>query len=305
MPVTDAAARHDRRAFVDIGSNSVRLVIFAAPPPDHRRFIDEKVNCRLAEGLDRTGRLSPAGVAMAVDAIGGYFNRARSLGVGSVRLVATAAVRDASDGKHFAARLERQFGQPVRILDGDEEAALSARGIMSGPADASSVSGLIVDLGGGSLELVEVKGDGKVGRLASLSLGHIRLSQRTGASAARLTEAIAGSFAEISWLGAAKGRKIYLAGGAFRKLGHLHMEAAGSAGELDGYAIDRTAALRFCDTLTGRPAPGVGDFEPKVIAAHLVTHLLAATGVDGIVFSTRGLMDGCHVEMPPVEQTLA
>jgi len=303
--MSDRINSPDRPAFVDIGSNSVRLVVFSGPAPDHRRFVDKKVNCRLAEELDRTGRLSPAGVTMAVDAIKGYFSRADSYGVRSLRLVATAAVRDASDGKLFAGQLERQFGVPVRILDGDEEATLSARGILSGLADSPSVKGLAADLGGGSLELAEATGGHRVGRLASLPLGHIRLAQRAGGNLAVLNDLIAAAFAEISWLGAAKGQKIYLAGGAFRKLAHLHQEASAAPGGVDGYFIGRAAACRFCDTLSGRMAPGATEFGPKVIAAHLVTHLLAATGAQGVAFSTRGLMDGCHAEASTVEKTAA
>lgn len=292
LPNAPASIR--RRAVIDIGSNTVRLAIFQAPAPDHRRVLDEKARCRLAEGLDETGALSPAGVVKATDAIAGYVALAARHGVSDLQLVATAAVREASDGGVFAGMLEERFGYPIRILDGEEEAVLAARGIMSGVPDLPAAGGLVADLGGGSLEIAEVGGDHGTGRLASLPLGHIRLDQKARGDLAVLNEIIAWAFANVMWLDGVQIGRVYLAGGAFRDLARRHMKLRAVPSNLDGYGLCSNDFRRFHSQLRQQIVPDRHTLGPLIIAAQLVDFLLAKTGAASIEFSTRGLMDGCH-----------
>ena len=280
-----------RRAVIDIGSNTVRLAIFSGAPPDYRRLVDEKVRCRLADGLDLTGTLSERGVVKAKDAVAAYLKMARKSGVVSIRIVATAAVREASDGAKFAARLERRHGMKVHILAGEEEARLCAAGVMTGTRAAE---GVIADLGGGSLELVEAR-NGDSGRCATTPLGHVRLGQRTGAGPGALDRIIHAELGQIPWLAEAPGTTLYLSGGAWRKLARRHISETGYGGALHGYRPPfeafRAYVLDLLDLdAAGREAPGtVG------IAARLAACLIADMEPGAVEFSTRGLADGCYV----------
>lgn len=304
-PMTHPTSRHGRSAVIDIGSNSVRLAIFAAPAPDHRRLVNEKAMCRLVEGLDQTGKLSPTGVTMALDAIGGWVALAESLQVDSVQLVATAAVREASDGKQFTALLEGRTGHPVQILSGEDEATMSACGILSAFDAVASLEGLIVDLGGGSLELVELQSGVELGRLVSLPLGHIRLCRRSAGDLSKLDGLITAGLADVSWLRTSEGRKIFLAGGAFRQLARRHRASTVSSGDIDGYFIDASTACRFCEAVSGQLVSDDDETTRELVGARIVVQLVKATGAQGVVFSARGLMDGCHAREKLLEEGAA
>ena len=135
---------------VDIGSNSIRLVVYdgltRAPVP----LLNEKVLCGMGRGLGETGRLDPDGVASALSHLARFVALARAIGVRRLDALATAAVRDADDGRDFANEVRRRTGMHVRILSGEEEGRLSGLGVISGAPEAVGVMG---DLGGGSVEL--------------------------------------------------------------------------------------------------------------------------------------------------------
>lgn len=279
----------DKLAVLDIGSNTVRLSVLCGAPPDHRRLVDSKVACRLAEGLGRSGKLSPQGVLMAFEAIGSYLADAAAAGAGSVQLVATAAVREAADGPAFAAELERRFGYPVRILSGDDEARLSARGVLSGIERAD---GLVADLGGGSLELIEAA-DGVIRRMASRPLGHIRLAQQAGTSRAALDRIIIAELGRAPWIVSARGKRIYLAGGAFRKLARRHIAKHAPGASVHGYMLPAEEMKRFIESRRNAPTKASG--QSAAAAMRLLACLLDTAQPGAIEFSTRGLCDGCYV----------
>ena len=154
-----AKAGKQRIAVVDIGSNSIRLVVFdglkRAPFP----LFNEKVMCGLGRGLERTGALNPDGVELALHNLGRFVTLAEVMRAERIDLLATAAVRDANNGPEFVRKVEKAYGRRVRVLTGEEEACLSAMGVLMGMPQASGVMG---DLGGGSLELVALE-RGKLG----------------------------------------------------------------------------------------------------------------------------------------------
>ena len=118
--------------------------------------------CGLGRGLGETGRLNPEGVELARVNLQRFVALARAVGAGRLDVLATAAVRDAADGKDFALEIERRFGVRVRVLAGAEEGRYSALGVLSGIPDAQGVAG---DLGGGSVELVPLgRGPRRLGR---------------------------------------------------------------------------------------------------------------------------------------------
>src|SRR5690242_18583253 len=176
MPARGTAARSARRSrvgVIDIGSNSVRLVVYDALSRAPIPLLNEKVLCGLGRGLGETGKLNPEGVASALSHLERFVALARTIGVRRLDALATAAVRDAEDGPAFAHEVRRRTGLAIRILSGEAEGHLSALGVIAGIPDATGVMG---DLGGGSVELVPIR-RGRANKGATLPLGPFRLAE--------------------------------------------------------------------------------------------------------------------------------
>jgi exopolyphosphatase/guanosine-5'-triphosphate,3'-diphosphate pyrophosphatase len=227
MSDLDPLAAAERIGVIDLGSNSLRLVVFERLGAAVFPLFNEKVMCGLGRGISSTGRLNPEGVALALVNLRRFVAFARAIAVDHLAVLATAAVRDASDGDAFAAEVERQCRVPVKIIDGAEEARLSAAGVLAGIPDAD---GIVADLGGGSVEVVRVGpgtlssgGNGQIDEGVSLPLGPLRLAE-FGDRAKGLSETVEQALAGVSVLRAAAGRKLYLVGGAARAIARLHME---------------------------------------------------------------------------------
>jgi len=149
-----------RVGVIDIGSNSVRMVVFDGAARSPAYFFNEKILCGLGAGFAETGRLNPQGRIRAMIALRRFAALAKGMGVSPLLTVATAAVRDASDGAEFRDDVFRHTGLEIQIVAGDEEARLSAQGVLLGWPGAE---GLICDIGGSSVELAELLGAGEVG----------------------------------------------------------------------------------------------------------------------------------------------
>src|SRR5690606_10513353 len=217
-------AADERIAVIDIGSNSIRLVVFAKAARVLRQVFNEKVMCGLGRGLDETGRLNADGVVQARQNLPRFAAVARAMGATRIEAFATAAAREAQDGPEFLAETEESCGFSVRLLSGDEEARLSALGVVSGMPDAD---GIVGDLGGGSVELVDVRagavqsaGD-EVRRQTTLPLGPFRL-MREGKPEA-MVQTIDRHLDSVPWLSEAGGRTLYPVGGTWRTFARIHM----------------------------------------------------------------------------------
>src|SRR5918998_5198028 len=160
----------DPVAIVDIGSNSIRLVVYDGLDRIPSVIFNEKVMAGLGESLSQSGALSEASQDRAVAALRRFALLAKQMGVKRARVVATAAVRDASNGAAFLKRV-RATGFKPEVLSGEQEAMMAGQGVLSGIPEAD---GIVGDLGGGSLELVDVA-DGTVRNKASLPFGVLRL----------------------------------------------------------------------------------------------------------------------------------
>ncbi len=212
-----------RIAIVDIGSNSVRLVVYKGLTRTPGVLFNEKVMAGLGRGLVPGGRLAPDAVDLAVNALARFAHLCRSMGVDQVRVVATAAVRDAADGAAFVDRVARETGLWVEIIDGETEARGAAMGVIAGIPDADGVVG---DLGGGSLELIRVSG-GEMHERLSLPLGSLRLDAFRKKSRMELQKQIEAGMQKVKWADAARGKPFYAVGGSWRALAHLHMHLTG------------------------------------------------------------------------------
>ena len=132
---------------LDVGSNSIRLVVYDRAERAPIAIFNEKALCGLGRDLEQTGRLSEEGLVAARQAMARFFLVGEAIGMTSLSILATAAVRDAENGPAFVAEIEDRFGHPVQVLSGNQEARLSALGVASAFPDANGVVG---DLGGGS-----------------------------------------------------------------------------------------------------------------------------------------------------------
>ena len=219
MPITlplDAP----RCAVVDLGSNSVRLVVYEGRNRNPVAIFNEKAVLRLGRGLQSTGRLNEDGVVQALTVMHRYHAVALAMGANPFEVLATAAVRDASNGADFVAALRaRMPGVPIRILSGEQEAEFSAAGVLCG---IPAADGILADIGGGSLELVRLDA-GHQGPAQTLSLGVIRLAERSGGDATKARMIAEADLDQVPWLAEGSGRDLYLVGGAWRALARIHM----------------------------------------------------------------------------------
>ena len=216
----DPSARAlSRVGVVDVGSNSVRMVVFDGAARSPAYFYNEKVMCGLGKGLAETGHLNPEGRARALVALRRFALLARGMNIHNLTVVATAATREATDGPAFQAEVLAQTGLKLWIVDGEEEARLSAQGVLLGWPEAK---GVVCDIGGNSMELARI-GDGKVTRRVTSPLGPFRLQQIKGTAADRqkhIVKILKGLQAEMK----SEGERIYLVGGSWRVIARLDME---------------------------------------------------------------------------------
>ncbi len=299
MPDRHTATPLGRIAVVDVGSNSLRLVVFERLGASLLPLLNEKVMCALGRDIARTGRLHPDGVELAFANLQRFVALARALKVDHLAIIATAAVREASDGEAFAAEAERQCGVPVRIIAGSEEARLSAAGVLAGIREADGVVG---DLGGGSVELVQVDSAARqpIGAGVSLPLGPLRLAELDDNRKA-VAETIERGIAGAPVLREAAGKSLYLVGGAWRAIARLHMEQTHYPLHIiHEYTIARRQAEGFLEMMAGQSRRSLEriasisrrrlDVVP--IAATILRKLIAAGRPERIVFSAFGLREG-------------
>jgi exopolyphosphatase/guanosine-5'-triphosphate,3'-diphosphate pyrophosphatase len=311
MPDRHAAVPLGRIAVVDVGSNSLRLVVFERLGSTLMPLLNEKVMCALGRGIAVTGRLSPEGIELAFANLQRFVALARALGVDHLAVIATAAVREAEDGRAFAAEAERQCGVPVRIVEGGEEARLSAAGVLAGIRD---VDGVVGDLGGGSVEVVRVDSaaDQPIAAGVSLPLGPLRLAE-FGDNRKALTEAIERAIGDAPVLREAAGRTLYLVGGAWRAVARLHMETADYPLHIiHEYTIPRRPAEAFLDIVSSQSRRSLErvtaisrrrlDLVP--LAALILRRLIGAGRPERIVFSAFGLREGYAAGLLPAERPI-
>lgn len=294
-----------RIGVVDIGSNTVRLVVYEVPTRLPFPLFNEKAQCELGRGLGDSGRLNPEGVKAAFRALGRFVPLAQAMGVDHLELVATAAVREAADGKDFVAEIERRFACRVDVIDGAKEAQLAALGVLSGVPYADGILG---DLGGGSLDLVVLE-KGSFGRSATLPLGHLRLSRGSDGQA-KTADLVAGHLATIAWLGDMKGRDLYAVGGMWRHIARVFLhQLKWPLHVIDNFQVSGAEAERLLEVVA-RLGPNSVRRMPFVsrrrldalpVAALVLQKLIAAVRPSRLVFSGFGMREGRMLECLPEE----
>ncbi len=304
----EAARKSDRAAVIDIGSNSVRLVVFDKRSRCPIPMFNEKALPSLGRGLELSGKLNPEGRKSALLNINRFIALTRAMGVSEVDLLATAAIRDASDGKEFARDVELLTGYKVKIISGEEEARLSALGVICGIRE---VDGLMGDLGGGSLELVSID-RGRIVDQATLPIGPLRLLEAVEGDLDEARKVIDRQLESLPWLVKARGRGFYPVGGAWRTLARVHMEQVRYPLHIiHEYRAPRRAIediARLVSRLGRRSLAGMAGVSRRRIdtlpvGALILERVLRFSKPDQVVFSAYGLREG-HVfsRLDPAEQ---
>jgi exopolyphosphatase/guanosine-5'-triphosphate,3'-diphosphate pyrophosphatase len=165
-----------RLAAIDLGTNTVRLLVAEASGPEWRALHEEQSVTRLGQGQAATGVLQPMAMRRTVEVVAAFVRRAEGMGVRDVRIVATSAVREAGNGTEFLAMVGSSSGRQVRVISGEEEARLTLLGVAEGLPDLKGYF-LLFDIGGGSTEFVLAHG-GRPAASVSLRLGVVELAER-------------------------------------------------------------------------------------------------------------------------------
>lgn len=206
-------------AVIDIGSNSVRLVVYEGDKRSPSPLFNEKVLCGLGRTLATTGRLDEEGAQRALRALRRFRALTTQLGAEGPHVIATAAAREAENGPEFIARAEQVCGARISVLSGRKEAKLAALGVVAG---SYRVDGFAADLGGGSLEIIDIRKQRLVGG-ATLPLGGLRLIDQSGNSLKEASKLVDSALQDVDWLSDGKGRPFYAVGGTWRAFARLHM----------------------------------------------------------------------------------
>jgi exopolyphosphatase / guanosine-5'-triphosphate,3'-diphosphate pyrophosphatase len=229
-------------AVIDIGSNSVRLVVYEGLRRNLTPIFNEKVLAGLGREVLSTGLLAADTVDKALTTLRRFRALREAIGVEKVFAIATAACRDARNGGAFIGEAEKVMGAPIAVLSGRREAQLSALGVISGIHDPD---GIVGDLGGGSLELTDVRG-ARLKSGVTLPLGGLALQDLSAKSLAKAEKIARDALAGLDLLRAGRGRDFYAVGGTWRSLARLHMWQTGYPLHVThGYIILAAEALEF------------------------------------------------------------
>lgn len=293
---SDAATRPF--AVIDIGSNSVRLVVFAGLSRAPLTVFNEKVLCGLGRFEPDGRRLTDKAMDRAIATIARFAHLLRVMQVDNVAAVATAAVRDAENGAEFCRRVREETGIEVRVLSGREEARFAAQGVV---AANPAVSGVTGDLGGGSLELVALK-DGEIGKGVTLKIGALGIAaELANGSYQQTCRRVDEVLDTLTWLPEMRGMDLHAVGGAWRALGRMQMAREKTKLRIvHGYALPARKLDAICEVVARQSAEslrwivGVAEERRESLpaAALVMSRLLKRGGMGRVIFSAFGLREG-------------
>jgi exopolyphosphatase/guanosine-5'-triphosphate,3'-diphosphate pyrophosphatase len=310
-PVHGAADPGQRVAAVDMGTNSIRLIVAAASSGEG--FVElarDLVITRLGRGVDRTGRLDPRALRRTIDVLERYVRRARGLGASRIRVAATSAVRDAGDRRLLEAEVTRVAGTSPEVLTGEQEARLSFEGATDGldvPAPF-----LVFDIGGGSTELILGRGDPEAA--ASVDVGSVRITERVG-PADPPTDLDVAAMSRLAREGLAPVTRRIEPGSARTLVGVAGTTTTVQAialglGRYDPDAIHRSvltrdAAARVMDELAAMttaerarlPVMTPGREDVIVAGCTILLEILDRWGFEACLVSERDILDGLALDM--------
>ena len=275
---------------IDIGSNSIRLVIYASGGRYPFPLFNERSNCRLGEGLGEDGMLQADRIQVALAAMARFAGIMKAMGVTTIHAVATAAVRRARNAVEFTGPAEAIIGQPIEVLSQDEEAHFVSQGLTLNIPEAT---GFVADLGGGSLEVVKLE-RGVAQHSTSFNFGH--LSTVTA-------DDLRNAFDSTPWLAGDSSTRIFGVGGSFRALGLAYIEQTGyPLPVLHGLRIpgDEAANLlsAFCRESPDLSGVPLGRQKTMPVAALIMLGLFRRCGGGRITVSGTSTVSYTHLTLP-------
>ncbi|MEM8730860.1 MAG: Ppx/GppA family phosphatase [Pseudomonadota bacterium] len=293
-----------RVGVVDVGSNSVRLVVFDGAARSPAYFFNEKVMCGLGAGMAETGRLNPEGRLRAHRAIARFQMLATQMGVPPLTAVATAAVRDAEDGPAFCKEILETTGLDIHVIPGEEEARLSAQGVLLGWPDAT---GLVCDIGGSSMELATLDA-GEVRHTMTSNLGPLKLQTIAGGRRGRQAH-IKQVVADMHATFGQERKRLYLVGGSWRAIAKIDMA-------LRGYPLRVLHEYKMAPSDVIKTASFIQQNDPNVVrsaakvsgsrmdlipyATDVLTRLVRTFRPTDVAISSYGIREGLlYEQMPP------
>ncbi len=282
---------------VDIGSNSVRVVVYDGLRRSPSPIFNEKILAGLGIGVATTGRLNEQGLVRALLALRRFRALLKQMGVRQVYAVATAAAREASNGEEFIDLAEKALGAGISVLSGKEEARYAALGVIAGIPEANGVAG---DLGGGSLELIDIE-NGKLRGGVTLPIGPLRLIDMSKGSIKEARKIVDDYFAKTEVIDRLRGRNFYAVGGTWRNLARIHMaKTRYPLHVLHHYAIPRQQAASISEMVSSLTPSALRDVrdvsksrvETLPFGAMVLERLMQASKASDVIFSVYGVREG-------------
>ncbi|MDG1708078.1 MAG: Ppx/GppA phosphatase family protein, partial [Emcibacteraceae bacterium] len=287
-----------RFAVIDIGSNTVRLVVYENLERAPYVIFNEKVFCGLGKGVAETGSMREKSMSRATVTLKRFGLLLNQMGVKDHKIVATSAVRDADNGANFVEGIKRDTGLVINVVSGREEARLSGSGVICAVPRAR---GIIGDLGGGSLELAFVH-DKQVDNETTLPLGPLQLQDKTGKRISSPKEKIDEYLESVSWLKDSAGSKFYAVGGSWRTLARIHMvETKYPLINMHNYVVpvdeitalaERVSKMTKAELELYRPHISAKRIKTISLAALVITRLLKIIKPRKFVVSAFGVREG-------------
>lgn len=286
-------------AVIDIGSNTIRLVVYEGIARSPTPLFQEKVMCALGKSLSSTRKLNAETIPLALASLARFRKLADICGVRERDLhpFATAAVRWALDGPQFLEQAREACGVDIEVIENVVEAELAATGVLAG---FQNPRGVVGDLGGGSLELVRIA-DGGFDQPVSLPLGGLPLIDRTRGEKAEAVAIIEAELAPLTWLAEQRGDIFYAVGGTWRALAKLHMRQTDYAlSAVHGYKIDQKKMLQISARYANSPTSALGRMEgissgreeTLPFGALLLNAIIRKMQPSAVVFSAFGVREG-------------
>lgn len=296
-------AKLGRVGVIDVGSNSVRLVVFDGAARSPAYFYNEKVLCGLGRGVSQSRVLHPEGRERAFAALKRFRSLADRFGLEKMNAVATAAVRTATDGPDFCKQVRSELGIALNVISGEQEAHLSAKGILLGSPYAS---GLVCDIGGSSMEFAHLS-DGKVQKALTTDLGPLSLQDLPeGADiAAEISRQLETPVAQMH----ENHDRLYLVGGSWRAIARLHMvRHSYPLRVLQDYQVEpqslRATLAEFQELDATELKRVIPVSERRIsllpLAAQVLGQVLDKFDPQKVVFSSYGLREGMLYDQMPL-----